>query len=304
MRTFSLGRFALSTSVAAALLAGCGGPQPPIGAPGAMTQSRSLDGIPQHRRDLLYVSSDGTTNVYTYPHGKLVSGLGGSTGVICSNVAGDVFLSQVNVDVIDEFPHGRSTPTAQLSDPLSSPQGCATDRTSGKLALVSSAGEGVAIFRPGKRHHWRLPKVYSMGLNLYSCGYDASGDLFVDGGQSKAVVLAELPKGASKFKNIALDSKLTTPGTVQWDGQYLAVGDEENTLIRRFSIQGSTGTEVGSVTLSGPSSLEQFWIQGAIVVGADWSNSSVGFWKYPNGGSEIKTLSMNEPLGATVSRPQ
>jgi uncharacterized repeat protein (TIGR03803 family) len=39
MRTLALGRFALSTSVAAALLAGCGGSQPPIGAPGAMPVS-------------------------------------------------------------------------------------------------------------------------------------------------------------------------------------------------------------------------------------------------------------------------
>jgi hypothetical protein len=34
-------RFALSTCVAAAMLAGCGGSQPPIGAPGAM-QSHTI----------------------------------------------------------------------------------------------------------------------------------------------------------------------------------------------------------------------------------------------------------------------
>ncbi len=112
-----------------------------------------------------------------------------------------------------------------------------------------------------------------------------------------------MAKGTSKFENITLDYNLTTAGTVQWDGQYLAVGDEGNTLIRRFSIQGFKGTQVGSLTLSGPSSLAQFWIEGSIVIGADWSNSQVDFWKYPDGGSEMKDLNMREPLGATVSRP-
>jgi hypothetical protein len=287
----------------AAMLTGCGESQPPIGAPGAMAQSRSLVIPAAHGRDLLYVSAVLATNVYAYPHRKLVSRLGGSTGIICSNAAGDVFLSQVNVDVIDEFQHGRSTPIAQLSDPFSSPQSCSTDRTSGKLALVSSAGEGVAIFRPGKLHHWHLPKLYALGQNLVSCGYDASGDLFIDSDTQDNGTIYELPKGGSKFENIALDYNLATPGTIQWDGQYLAVGDQGNTLIHRFSIQGSQGTQIGSVTLSGQPSLTQFWIEDSIVIGADESTSEVPFWKYPEGGSEIKALKMNEPLGATVSRP-
>jgi len=36
MRSTDLGRYALSSCVAAAMLAACGGSQPPIGAPGAM----------------------------------------------------------------------------------------------------------------------------------------------------------------------------------------------------------------------------------------------------------------------------
>ena len=37
-----LSRYALSSCVAAAMLAGCGGSQPPIGAPVAMPQSRAI----------------------------------------------------------------------------------------------------------------------------------------------------------------------------------------------------------------------------------------------------------------------
>ncbi|MGC1380274.1 MAG: hypothetical protein WA814_04540 [Candidatus Baltobacteraceae bacterium] len=300
MSAFALSRCGLSVSVAAALLAGCGGSQPPIGAPGAMAQSRSLVLPAQHGRDLLYVSADTATNIYTYPRGKLFSELGGSTGVVCSNAAGHVFLSQVNVDVVDEYQHGRSTPIAELSDPFGNPESCSADGSSGNLALVSQ--QGAAIYRPGKRHRWHLPKLYMLGQNLFSCGYDASGDLFIDGKtQNNGIIFAELPKGGSKFKNITLDHELTIPGTVQWDGQYLAVGDQENTLIHRFSIQGSKGTQIGFVVLSGPSSVTQFWVQDSIVIGADTFNSQVGFWKYPDGGSEIMSLKVSSPLGATVS---
>jgi hypothetical protein len=39
MKSLEFSRFALSVGAAAALLAGCGGSQPPIGAPGVMPQT-------------------------------------------------------------------------------------------------------------------------------------------------------------------------------------------------------------------------------------------------------------------------
>jgi hypothetical protein len=42
MKTFGVARYALTVSTAAALLTGCGRSQPPIGAPGAMSQSLSV----------------------------------------------------------------------------------------------------------------------------------------------------------------------------------------------------------------------------------------------------------------------
>lgn len=289
----------------AALLASCGTAQLPVGPSGAMFPSRSAVTPALQGRDLLYVAADTVTNVFTYPGGKLVSALGGTTGVICSNTQGDVFLSEQNGNFIDEFQHGRATLIAQLSNPFADSQSCSVDPASGSLALVSSAGEGVAIFRPGKRHHWHLPRLYAQGGYLYSCGYDAHGNLFIDGKtQYNQMIFAELPKGGAAFINIALDQAFTTAGTVQWDGQYLAVGDQENTLIRRFSIEGSSGTQIGTVTLSGPNVITQCWIQDAIVTGAEQSNSKVQFWPYPTGGSAIRTITTTYPLGVTVSRPK
>jgi hypothetical protein len=42
MKSLELGRYALNSCVAAAMLAGCGGSQPPIGAQGAMPQGQTF----------------------------------------------------------------------------------------------------------------------------------------------------------------------------------------------------------------------------------------------------------------------
>jgi uncharacterized repeat protein (TIGR03803 family) len=49
MKSLNLGRSALSSCVVVALLGGCGGAQPPIGAPGAMPQSRATPGVAHYK---------------------------------------------------------------------------------------------------------------------------------------------------------------------------------------------------------------------------------------------------------------
>ena len=48
MKSLGLSRYALAIGAASALLAGCGGSQPPIGAPGAMPQSRATTTQARH----------------------------------------------------------------------------------------------------------------------------------------------------------------------------------------------------------------------------------------------------------------
>jgi hypothetical protein len=58
MKSLDFGRYALSSCVALAMLAGCGGSQPPIGAPGAMPP-QSVPAAAQYDRaaPLLYVAN-------------------------------------------------------------------------------------------------------------------------------------------------------------------------------------------------------------------------------------------------------
>jgi hypothetical protein len=99
MRTVGISRHAASISAVAALLAGCGGSQRPIGLPGAMPQSRT---IAQHAKksmsgELLYAAEMEGSDVlvFSYPQGSLVQTLAGFAEPpwsICSDNGGDVFV--------------------------------------------------------------------------------------------------------------------------------------------------------------------------------------------------------------------
>jgi hypothetical protein len=76
-----LRRYALSC-VAVALLAGCGGSQPPIGALGAMPQTHMVRRVASST-DLIYASGGcGGTCVASYPEGNLLQSLNVGEGVL------------------------------------------------------------------------------------------------------------------------------------------------------------------------------------------------------------------------------
>jgi hypothetical protein len=258
-----------------------------------------------HVGDLLYISEQysNATNVYTYPKGKLVGALtypGSSyTGGLCSNRGGDVFITTEYA--IYEYPHGSASPVAMIGNAFGFTSGCSVDPTTGDLA-ATSPNAGIAIYRPGHRYRWNLPRMFAIpGISFG--GYDNRDNLFVDGRTSGGTsFFMELPKGGSKFKNITLNKSFGTPGNIEWDGRFLAIGDHRDTLIHRFVITGTRGRQVGSVKLEGPSEAEQFWIQGSTVIAPAFEKSWIaGFWRYPGGRIGYKTIPESSAYGATVS---
>jgi hypothetical protein len=330
MRISDFSRWAFSICAGAAMLPGCGGSPPPIGAPGVMPQSRTIAThadrsgswmLPEARgRDLLYISKPfypGPRDVYvfTYPRAKLVgllAGLGQPEGE-CADKSGNVFITSPSASygsAVYEYAHGSTNPIATLDSPYLGATGCSVDPASERLAISGggSGGRIVSIFAYEPKRGWRFPKTYSVsGMTEGSfCGYDNEGNLFVDGiTEGGSFELAELPKGASAFTIITLNQNINAPGQVEWDGKHLAVGDAgvSPSIIYQFSISGSSGAEVGSTTLTGSKMVEQFWIQGKAVIGPDFSPSGtgVGFWPYPGGGNPDRTISLYDPFGATVS---
>ncbi len=309
---------AAALGVAALMIAGCALP-PAQGTAGAalppLTAARGTAPLRAEAKTdaLLYVSDTETSDVYvyTYPGGVLKQTLGGfiDPGGECVDAKGDVFVTNTGGLNIVEYAHGASTPAATLNDPGYFPFGCAVDPTTGNLAVTnfstaSGSGSGnVVIYEHAKgKPKKRYGDAAINGMLL--CGYDDKGNLFVNGlTQASTTGFAELPKGGKKLIDIALDQNIVAAGGVQWDGKYVAVGDEASDTIYRFSISGKKGTTAGVAALSGGSAVVQFWIDGSKIVGPNSGLGSVGIWKYPAGGAPAKTIGgLYVPLGTVVSR--
>lgn len=258
------------------------------------------------RDDLLYVSNLQNVTVYSYRRGKHVGTLRGFYRPLgeCTDRSGDVFIA--NQDTVVEYKHGGTTPIQTLTFPGYSSGGCASDPTTDDLAVTWDAGVSsgyVAIYQ----HATGTPTLYSNGNMLFNfCGYDDSGNLFVDGATTHGDLFkfAELPKHGMSLLNITLNQAIEFGGNVQWDGKYVTVADAETYKIYRFTITGSNGTLKGTVNLGNATSLYQTWIGGKKAVGADILGNTVWYWSYPAGGAAVKSItkSIFRPYGVTISK--
>ncbi len=302
-----------ATIAAAAFLAGCGLPaqlgSPPLGARAAASWM-SADAKTQ---DLLYISDVGTNEVYvySYPKGRRVGTLQGFSSPVrvCSDRAGDVFVTNTGAQQILEYAHGGKSPIATYDDHGFLPVDCSVDPVSGTLAVTNYGPNGsntgsVAIYAHGKTS----PKIYrAANVQAYLfCTYDGAGNLFVNGlNSSYDPAFIEKPKGVKTFERIVLDKQLPGWGGVQWDGKYVALGDGISTIYD-FAIAGTKGKHVKTIHLRKAVNLVQFWIDGSTLVAPDGPNGAqhdAGLWQYPGGGSPIKTIggSFKNPSGATIS---
>jgi hypothetical protein len=321
MKSLVFGRYALICGVA--MLAGCGGSQPPVSAQGAMPQrvassvradsGGSWMAPDASAQDLLYIAANELVDVYSYPQGKLVGKLRhfylADDG--CVDKRGDVYIANLGYGRVYEYRHGG---TKRINDiqPNTGAVGCSIDPTTGNLAIAGShdpSNGGVAIYKNARG----TPTYYTNSAiyEYYFCGYDDKGNLFVEGQSQPGSgygILAELPKGGSQLETLSTDQTLEWPGKVQWDGKHITVEDPTAASIYQFSISGSQATKVGTTHFEGTGELHQTWIQSGTVVVPNVCYSSCGaqilFYKYPVGGTATKTITKGlhtAVLGATVS---
>ncbi len=299
---------------AIAAIAGCSASRSSSGAGPVPFEKASWVSPNARHGDLLYISNigDATVTIYSWPKGEFVGSLSGlfvEPEGLCSDNNGNVFITDDYLEETFEFVHGSSTVTQTLTDPGYVPNGCAVNPVNGDLAVANKIGPtrhssklgrgSVAIYRNASGTPINLVPhdVYSE----YFCGYDANGDLFVNGYSENArhARFAELPNGSGSFHKLKLNRNIDYVGGVQWDGQYLAIGDAHR--IRRFSITAGRGTQAGSTPLRGATAVEQFTIQGSRVVGPDEVNAVI--WSYPAGGSPIKVITqdLDFAVGSAIS---
>jgi hypothetical protein len=92
------------------------------------------------------------------------------------------------------------------------------------------------------------------------------------------------------------------PGSVQWDGTYLTVTDQEANAMYQYTVSGTKATLKGTVSLSGSVECAQTWIATGIVFCADAGDYGAEVFNYPAGGSPIAVFTGNFdlPLGTVA----
>ncbi len=315
-RSFFLGAL-LSATWSLGPLAGCSsGTSSPAVLPGATGSAvRSFTAPSSHKKSwmnpaavskkLLYVSdtATGDVEVYAYPEMTLAGVLTGFTAPVgeCTDRAGNIWITTEggsSGDSVYEYAHGGTTPVNVLVLSPVIPFSCAISQKTGDLAVSDIGGEDIAIFHNAQG----TPTMYS-DPNLFSTyflGYDPSGNLYVDGTNAyNQFRYAELPAGSSTFVDITLNTIPAQPGNVQWDGKYIAIGDQGSTI---YQTQGST---VVSTTTLSTSCLQQFYImpRRGKVVAPDRCDVDADVYLYPSGGTPIKTITggLQQPFGAVLS---
>lgn len=288
----------------AVLPTGCAGTPPAV--PPAKASAAAFR-VPSKSYPLLYVSTyGGPIYALRYPQGNVVGTLDGYTypAGLCSDASGNVFITYPFSQLILEYAHGASVPMQTLSDPEQSPIGCAVDARNGDLAVASTVGS-LQIYKHGSG----IPQTYKYsGIELFLyCTYDKSGDLFADGvTQNGDFSLVEMEKGSDILYSISVGAAIKPYSSIQSQGKDLAIQASQGSgemVIDRVEISNLIGTVVGTTTLQTSSqSSGAFFIYGGRVLVPQ--NGGVGLWKYPAGGSAIRTypFSSNDVLdGVTIS---
>lgn len=254
---------------------------------------------------------------FSYPGGKQIATISKDMARPegeCVDKSGEVWVVDNGGASILAFAHGGTKPEQVLNDPNTEPGGCSVDPASGDLAVTNmgNAGPGVgsvAIYTDASG----TPKQYTDPSleRPFFCSYDDKGNLFVDGLTRHGFGLAELSKGASSFKDIAVSQTIYFPGGVEWDGRYLAVGDQDTGEVYQFAVVRTRAVLEGTTLLKNSRNVAQFWlvqekagVQAVQLVAPDAYGHDVKVYNYPAGGSPVAKFSgryMWEPLGAAVT---
>jgi hypothetical protein len=246
-------------------------------------------------------------SMFDYPKSdKQIGKIKNVGGQGCTNVlygyGKKTFWIVAGADQITEYNVPKS-PLKTLSVSVGAPSSCAMN-TSGDLAvgiLYGSGGGDVVIFKDssGKGTVYTTPLIKE-----YFDGYDNQGNLFADGFDDRyKFALIELPKGGSKFERIKTSNTVKFPGSVQWDGKYLTVTDQNAASMYHYAVSGTKATLKGTVSLSGSGDCSQTWIATAVVFCADAGKAGGEVFKYPAGGSAIAVFkgTFELPLGTVAA---
>jgi|HubBroStandDraft_6_1064221.scaffolds.fasta_scaffold55194_4 sugar lactone lactonase YvrE len=237
MRSLDFSRYAL-IGVAAAVLAGCGGSQPPIGASAATAiQSQMRFGLTstpvlkltlpspgyEVTAPLLYAVNTGNFNVTVYRAkaknptalATISEGLNVPFGA-CMDGQGTLYVTNEppGAGWVSEFPLGKTTPSRIVTDGMSEPAFCAID-AKGNLWVANASGPNVTEYLKGsKKPHSVITNslVHPVGI-----AFDRSGNLYVGNGYGAPQQNVEVYGPGSASPTRTITSGITSPNGLAVD---------------------------------------------------------------------------------------
>lgn len=261
---------------------------------------------------LLYVSDAyaNTVSIYSYPQLARVGQLTGFyfvNGMCVDKRDGNVWVMDAFHYKVIEYAHGGTVPIRTIPENTAYPRACAVHPKSGDLAVITDVGDEdpsyVLLFKPGRS----VPKYYSDFFHAYSMwfgGYDPHGNLYIDADRFEypgPFALDLLIRGTRQLRNLRWSGPpIALPSGVQYDGTYMAIGDEQKHLIYRTN----GGNVVSTVRLKHACLVQQFFIYGGLVIAPSWCGSSgdVLIYNYPAGGDPVRRLTgFQQPFAAVIS---
>lgn len=236
MKVSRISRYALCASISIAMLAGCGGSEPAIGAPGAMPfQAQMRFGStavapvlkPALRSlgykvtpPLLYVTNIDASypNVRVYrakakdpaPLATISDGVNIPFGA-CIDGNGTLYVTNEPVSGpgwVSEYPVGKTTPSRIITNGVNTPGFCAID-ADGNLWVANIGGPNVTEYLYGaKKPHTVITTglAYPIGIAI-----DRSGNLYVGNGFGASEQNVEVYAPGSKSPSRTITNGVTSP---------------------------------------------------------------------------------------------
>ncbi len=238
----------------------------------------------------LYASTRNVdVTLYSYPQLSQLGRVSDSSAAgMCADNDGNVYVAESGTSELTEYQAGTLTPMRTIDDTNYAPVSCAINPKNGDLAVTNSAGMVGGKSKPGSIALFEKatgsPKIYkNRSINSFAyCGYDQSGNLYVDGLASKGgFVLAEL--NGSKLTSLGINWTIAQPGAVAWDSvnKALLVNDTSGFLYR-FYVYNDYAHYSNYTALNGALSLgSNVSFKGKFVAAA--TSSQVAVWAFPSG---------------------
>jgi hypothetical protein len=259
---------------------------------------------------------DNVVNIYN-PTGKQIGQLTGFSQPqgLAADAKGNLYVADTNNSQILVYAPPYTKAPKKLKDPGYFPAGVAvvtigTTTYVGVSNICSAPNCTQGGFKVYKNNIGQKAIQSSLIYRVYFCGFDAKGNLYADGQDSNGNVvtgvLSKATSGGKTFKALTTGNGISFPGGVQVTSTGKIAIDDQN-VASVFTYNPPKGSSLGNpikttgLTGSGDAVTYAFNSTDTDLWTADALNAASLEFKYPAGGSAVKTISVGgQPIGVAL----